>query len=69
MTGKRSAAEVWRALWGGAEDCGEADDGPPPSPAEFQAFLAAASRLPPDKLQLLISAVRAAAPSAAPRGR
>ncbi len=61
MTDKKSAAEVWRALWGSMEDGAEFDDGRAPSPAEFQAFLAAASRLPPDKLRLLIAAVRAAA--------
>jgi hypothetical protein len=61
MTDRKSAAEVWRALWGSMEDGVELDDGRPPSPAEFQAFLVAASRLPPDKLSVLITAVRGAA--------
>ena len=61
MTDETSAAAVWRALWGSMDEGGEADDGQPPTQAEFQAFLGAASRLTPEKLRLLISAVRAAA--------
>jgi hypothetical protein len=61
MTSTKSAAEVWRVLWGGMEGRPAFDDDPPPSPAELQAFLAAASRLPPEKLRLLIAAVRGAA--------
>lgn len=61
MADKRLAAEVRPALWGGGELGLAGDDRLPPTAAELQAFLAAASRLPPKRLRRLISAVRAAA--------
>jgi hypothetical protein len=60
MKDETSAAEVWRVLWDSMDEDGDADDGRPPTPAELRALFDAASRLPPAKLRLLISAVRAA---------
>ena len=54
---RKSAAEVWRAVWGDGPDQGDR-----PTPEEFAALLHAASRLPPEKLRVLIEAVRSAAP-------
>ena len=61
MTSARTAIDIWRAFWGEADDGGGMDDATPASSDELDALLAAASRLAPDSLRLLMAAIRAAA--------
>jgi hypothetical protein len=51
--------EVWRALWASMAEPDDPSDGAAPA-QELRLLLAAAARLPPDKLRTLIAAVRAA---------
>jgi hypothetical protein len=54
------ADEVWRALWASMAEPDDASDSATPPAEELRLLLAAAARLPPDKLRTLIAAVRAA---------
>jgi hypothetical protein len=52
--------EVWRALWASMAEPDDASDSATAPAEELRLLLAAAARLPPDKLRTLIAAVKAA---------
>jgi len=52
--------EVWRALWASMASGAELGDDGEPSPAELWVLFTAASRLPPEKLRILLKAIRGA---------
>lgn len=60
MTDSEFTDAVWRALWASMSDGADPGEGPHVTAEELKALLAAASRLPPDKLRILLKAIRAA---------